>query len=143
MRQVFVDSSAWIALHNRRDNNHAAAASALLSLQDSPTALATSDYVVDEALTHIRMWGSHSGAVEFGNTIRSHALVDWIEVDSEIWEAAWDIFVRYDDKVFSFTDCTSFAIMHAKAIREAFTFDSDFEMLGFKLFPLRAPKSRA
>ncbi len=46
-------------------------------------------------------------------------------------DAAWQLFVRYHDHVFSFTDCTSFALMRAMSLEEAFTFDrGDFATAG-------------
>lgn len=135
MRRIFVDASGWIALYNRRDDHHLQAALAFRSLQNTPVRLITSDYVMDEALTHIRIWSNHATAVKFGSIIRQHPLVEWIRVDAEIWKAGWDIFVRYDDKVFSFTDCTSFAIMRERALQVAFAFDANFRQMGFQMWP--------
>jgi len=135
MRQIFVDSSGWIALYYRRDENHSRAATALGSLREAAVQFVTSDYIIDEALTHIRAWSGHPQAVKFGTVVRGHPLIEWVEVEARIWAAAWDIFVRYDDKEFSFTDCTSFAIMRDRTIREAFTFDSDFAQMGFRMWP--------
>jgi hypothetical protein len=109
--------------------------SAFESLKDRTVRLITSDYVIDEALTHIRVWSGHRTAVQFGQTIKNHPLVEWINVDSAIWDSGWDIFIRYQDKEFSFTDCTSFAIMHERSLWEAFTFDSHFQQMGFRMWP--------
>jgi hypothetical protein len=135
MRQIFVDASGWIALYNRCDGNHTSAAQAFASLRNTAVRLITSDYVIDEALTHIRAWSGHFTAVQFGRTIKNHPLVDWVNVDSAIWDAGWDIFVRYVDKAFSFTDCTSFAIMGERALWEAFTFNAHFRQMGFQMWP--------
>jgi predicted nucleic acid-binding protein len=134
-REIFVDSSGWIALHNRRDGNHPRAAEAFRSLQGTAVQLVTSDYVVDEAITHIRRWGSHADAVRFGDIVRRSGRIDWVNVDRPLWDAAWRIFVRYDDKRFSFTDCTSFAIMRQRTLRSAFTFDRHFVQMGFGVWP--------
>jgi len=135
MRRIFVDSSGWIALYNRRDGHHARAEQAFKSLQNTAVRLITSDYVIDEALTHIRAWSGHATAVKFGEVIRSHPLVEWTDVDADTWDAGWDIFVRYDDREFSLTDCISFAIMRERAIWEAFTFDRHFQQMGFQMWP--------
>ncbi|MBI2933751.1 MAG: hypothetical protein HYY16_19075 [Planctomycetes bacterium] len=50
-------------------------------------------------------------------------------------EAAWKLFKRYDDQVFSFTDCTSFAVMNKLGLKEAFTFDDGFRKVGFATLP--------
>ena len=54
--------------------------------------------------------------------------------DEKIWQAAWDVFVRYDDKDFSF-DCTSFAIMRQLGLINALAFDPNFEQAGFVMLP--------
>ncbi len=130
-----MDSSGWIALYNRRDANHSLAAGALSSLIGQSVRLVTSDYIVDETLTHLRAWGGHHVAVAIGTVLLDHPLLDWVHVDRAVWAAAWDIFVKYDDQPFSFTDCTSFAIMRNRTIREAFAFDTDYERMGFALWP--------
>ena len=56
-------------------------------------------------------------------------------IDASIWEAAWQLFERYDDKTWSCTDCTRFVIMRQMEILQAFAFDSHFEQAGFQLWP--------
>ena len=58
------------------------------------------------------------------------------QIPAEVRQSAWEIFVRYADQSFSFTDCTSFALMRAMRISEAFTFDrTDFGAAGFVAVP--------
>jgi predicted nucleic acid-binding protein len=49
----------------------------------------------------------------------------------EAIEQAWALFRRFDDKEFSFTDCTSIALMRSLALREALAFDGHFTQAGF------------
>ena len=46
--------------------------------------------------------------------------------------AAWEILEHYDTAGFSFTDCTSFAVMRILSIGKAFTFDAHFDIMGFE-----------
>ena len=50
-------------------------------------------------------------------------------------ERAWEIFLKYKDKDFSYTDCTSFAVMERLKIDTAFTFDSHFQTMKFQVAP--------
>ncbi len=45
------------------------------------------------------------------------------------------MFEQYDDKKFSFTDCTSFVVMRKTGISEVFEFDRHFEQMRFTLRP--------
>ena len=46
--------------------------------------------------------------------------------------AAWELFKKYDDKKFSFTDVTSFQITRELNIGKAFSYDWHFEQAGFE-----------
>ena len=50
-------------------------------------------------------------------------------------ELARSIFVRYRDKDFSFTDCTSFAVMRQLRLTEVLTLDDHFSQMGFTVLP--------
>jgi uncharacterized protein len=41
------------------------------------------------------------------------------------------LFRKHADKVWSFTDCVSFALMHELRLRDAFTTDHHFKQAGF------------
>ena len=136
MRAVFVDTSAFVALIDRADRNHSAAKRCLRRLAHIRRPLVTSTYVIDETLTLIRMDLGHSTAVAFGNRLRETRWCQVIEVGEATHASAWGILVRYDDQLFSFTDCTSFALMRAADIDTAFTFDRrDFSAAGFAVIP--------
>jgi predicted nucleic acid-binding protein len=46
---------------------------------------------------------------------------------------AREIIERYQDKSFSYTDATSFALMERLGLKNAFAFDSHFRQYGLKL----------
>ena len=54
------------------------------------------------------------------------------EEELELEEEAWQMFKRYADKVFSYTDCTSFIVMRHRGIWDAFTNDHNFEQVGYQ-----------
>jgi predicted nucleic acid-binding protein len=45
------------------------------------------------------------------------------------------VFFRHKDKAFSFTDCTSFAVMQELKLTHALTTDRHFKQMGFHVVP--------
>ena len=58
-------------------------------------------------------------------------MVKMIKVKENHIEIAWDIFQKYQDQKFSFTDCISFSIMKSMGTNMAFAYDSHFSTMGF------------
>ncbi len=44
--------------------------------------------------------------------------------------AAWEVFRKFEDKDWSFTDCASYAVMERLGINKAFAFDHHFKQFG-------------
>ena len=128
---MFVDTSAFLAIKNSRDTLHRDALALKERLFRAGRAILTSDYVLDESYTMIRRRAGHRIAVEFGEELRGSSAVRVETITREIAEHAWAIFKRFADKDFSFTDCTSFALMRLLGVREALAFDDHFTQAGF------------
>jgi predicted nucleic acid-binding protein len=135
MRRVFVDTSAFVALEDADDEHHEAALQFQTSLLPRVTRFVTTNFVLDETYTWLRMNIGHAKAVEFGGRVKDSKLLQVQHISEEIERRAWDIFCRYDDKDFSYTDCTSFALMQLLALDTAFAFDQHFRQFGFVCLP--------
>jgi len=137
--KIFIDSSAYIAYYNKRDENHEKAKNFLDKIKSkeiSPIIFYTSDYIFDEVLTTIiTLTGRKDLAIKVGNTILSSKITKIIKVDSKIFNEAWELFKKYKDKTWSFTDCTSFIIMKINNIKRAFTFDEHYKQAGYITIP--------
>jgi hypothetical protein len=124
---TFVDTSAWYALYVWKDLHHVAAA-AWLKANRQP--LLTTDYVIDETLTLMRSHDERSVAIEFGTHAFEQRLATIHSITPEGIAAAWLVFQQYDDKDWSFTDCTSKVVIEQLKIQSAFTFDHHFRQFG-------------
>lgn len=131
VRSVFVDTSAWIGFFAMADEHHAEAVTAFEMLAEKDRPLVTSDYVVIETVTFLRRRHGHSLALRAWDALQEAAFV--MEADKQHWEAAKVLFRKYDQLELSATDCVSFVLMKELGIRDALTFDADFERVGFRL----------
>lgn len=135
MKIVFLDTSAFIALKDESEINHNKAIDCFNSLIKKGNLLLTTNYIFDEVYTILIKRFGQSQAVDFGKTIRKSRLIQYFIITEEIEEEAWNIAVKYKDKSFSFTDCTSFAIMKTLGINKAFAFDEHFKQFGLEVVP--------
>lgn len=124
---IFVDTSAWFASAVPWDVDHQAA-SAWLSRNTEP--LLTSDYVVDETLTLLRSRGESARAVALGQELFGGRLAIVHRLSETELREAWEIFRRFTDKEWSFTDCTSKVLIEQQSISHAFAFDHHFHQFG-------------
>jgi predicted nucleic acid-binding protein len=137
MTTVFVDSSAWIAVVHLRDSRHAQARAYYRTIM-SGTKLMTSDHVLGESITFLTYRHQRQQAIELHSmvqaAIRTNVLtMEWIT--PAIHDQAWEIYQRFDHQIFSYCDCTSFALCVARGVDLVFTFDNDFEIAGLDRRP--------
>src|SRR5438309_10565931 len=133
---MFVDTSAFYALADKKDTNHRRARAFLAYLQRKGQALLTSTDVFDETVTLVRYRMGHRAAVTLGDKLAESRWCRIVDVMNDTRRSAWDTFVRYADQTLLLTDCTSFATMRSMHLSEAFTFDRrDFAAAGFVVRP--------
>lgn len=131
--KLFVDTSGWVALFNQRDRNHKAAKELWERLVRKRPSLYTSDYIIDETITLLRVRGGFEVAKKGGQNLFGSRILSLLKVSySELLES-WELFQKYPEHGFSFTDCTSFVLMKKNGIDYAFTFDKHFSILGFSV----------
>ena len=133
MQRLFVDTSAWFAFANRADPDHKAVAALLDAFKGR---LVTSNFVFDEAVTLCLYRLGHAVAERLGRVLRDSTQVDVVRVAPEDETAAWQLFQERRDKQYSFTDCTSFALMRRLDLKAAAALDDDFAGEGFEQLPL-------
>ncbi|MBI4320725.1 MAG: type II toxin-antitoxin system VapC family toxin [Chloroflexi bacterium] len=131
-RRVFVDSSAYLALLDRQDNNHSQATAVVRWLAAERFRQITTNVLVIE--THslllsrmgLRQASQFLHEIDASNTVIVRARF----ADEEY---AKKIVFRYQDKDFSLADAISFAVMERLGLARAFAFDRHFAQYGFSV----------
>ena len=134
--RLFIDTGPFMALHNKKDNQHIHAMETFERIRDGKTMyrkLYTSDYVFDEAVTgRRRRTRNHGLSVELGNLILASESLLMLRVDSETLSEAWELYKSRKEIPLSLTDCTSAILARKEGIIDIYTYDRDFESLGFQ-----------
>jgi len=126
---IFVDTSFWVAVRNRRDARHREAVALLERHRDSH--LLTTNHVRGETWTYLCRKAGHRVAVSFLDTIEISPRVQVSRASEAIEREALDWLRRHDERRYSFVDATSFGVMRLLELREALAFDGDFTAAGF------------
>lgn len=135
MKFLFVDTAGGMACADSADPAHQAASAARDKWLEREGHLLTTDYVIDETLTLLRMRLGLDAAETWWHMIAASSRVRKESISAERAERARTIFFRHRDKQFSFTDCTSFALMRELRFRQALTTDRHFRQAGFLVSP--------
>ncbi len=133
MEKIFVDTSGWVALFAANDKNHKKAASIFEEIKKIKSLIYTSDYCIDETITTIMVRGSHQQSVLAGEALFTSRIIKIIHICPDYLQTAWELYKKYKDKRFSFTDVSSFTIMKDMNVRKAFAFDREFIQAGIEL----------
>lgn len=135
---VFIDTWGWYALADINDSQHQKVNQIINFLSEFKIHLFTTDFILDETYTLVRSRIHHEASLLIHKEIEilsDGKLLKIFHVTTEVQQTAWKIFERYSDKAFSFTDCTSFAIMRSMEITHVLTNDHHFRQMGFSIMP--------
>jgi predicted nucleic acid-binding protein len=129
-RQVFVDSSVYLALLDADDEHHRDATQIVHQLAQARYRQFTTNVLLIESHALILSVLGRTQAAQFLKNMQESKTVI-IRVRAADEARAKQILFQYEDKDFSFADAISFAVMERLDIRLAFTFDRDFAQYGF------------
>jgi len=137
--KLFIDASAFIARLDKKDVHPDAAIevfSAIVRGAYRYNRLYTSNYVLDESVTHMLYRRKrHDHARRMLDLITNSQYITMLWVTESVQSEAISLFRKYTDQLLSITDCTSAILMNDYNIDSIFTFDGDFEVLGFETIP--------
>ena len=127
-RNLFVDTSAFIALRVADDVNYTKAHHFLTVIKESRLRLHTTNFILNEVYTSFCRF--HEVAMEMADLIMENPLITLNRVSPEDEKTGLEILRTFKDKDFSYTDATSFAVMQRININTAFAFGEHFTQYG-------------
>ena len=132
-KQVFIDTSMFKALVDPNDDFHQQANGIWNKLKSGRLNLVTSNFILDETFTLIRMRCGRLLSLDLRDSL-AHGLrrIKIIRVLLSDEKQAWSWF-ELDWKGLSFTDCVSFAVMKRLGMNRVAAFDKHFSRAGFEI----------
>ncbi len=133
MNKIFVDTSALIALGNKRDAFHQAACRVNYELQRRKCHLVTTMGVMLEfgnAFSYLQL---RPTAIKLIEAIRESEQWTCMTLDEKSFHRAFERFKRVRDKEWGLVDCLSMIAAKKCGIVEIFTTDHHFEQAGFTI----------
>ena len=128
-RTVLIDTGAYFALFDLDDANHTQAVAVGDEIVSQGWRVLITNYILAETHALLLNRLSHPIATQFLRDMeQTTARVEWV-TPADV-QRARAIIYQYDDKRFSLTDATSFAVMERLRIVDAFTFDRNFTQYG-------------
>ena len=126
---VFVDTSAFYAVLDRDDANHAEAKNIWTKLIREATTFLTNNYVLVETTALLQHRLSVVAVRIFQEDVVPLLQVDWITEDRH--RGGMEAVLAAGRKKLSLVDCVSFQTMRENGVRSAFCFDAHFREHGF------------
>jgi predicted nucleic acid-binding protein len=127
---VFVDTSALLAVLDRRDGRHESAKRTWIELLEAGSPLVCHNYIlVETSAVLARRMGMEAARLFVRDVVPALRIV-WITRD--IHEAAVGAQLTAGRRALSLVDCASFEIMRRAGLREVFAFDPHFEEFGYE-----------
>lgn len=126
---AFIDTSAFFAILDGDDHNHAAAGRIWKTLLEQSTVLVCSNYILIECFALLQRRLGLEAARVFQSDVVGVLQVRW--VDEELHAAGVAALLTAGRRQLSLVDCVSFELMRRLGLTTAFAFDQDFADQGF------------
>jgi predicted nucleic acid-binding protein len=130
---LFVDTSAFLAILDRDDINHPKANEQWREIILSDSTLNCHNYILVETFVLLQNRFGMEAVRVFQEDLVPLLHVEWI--DEGIHKLGMSAFLAASRKRLSLVDCISFETMRNSGIKIAFTFDPHFRAHGFTCIP--------
>ncbi|MEO1445587.1 MAG: PIN domain-containing protein [Cyanobacteria bacterium J06635_11] len=125
MSKVLVDTSALIAFFVASETHHPAMKAYVM--ENPALEWVVLSTVLDETVTWLRIKVSVKASIEVGQVLRQeHTYIALSEADDR---AIWETFCNYDDKLWSYTDCSLLAMSRRLGVSQVASFDQHIRQM--------------
>ncbi|MGI0481511.1 type II toxin-antitoxin system VapC family toxin [Geminocystis sp. CENA526] len=124
-QKIIVDTSALIAFFVKSESNHKIAKEYVLNHQYYRWIIL--ETVFDETVTWIRTKISINASIKIGQILRTEH--HYINISDQEDQLIWQTFCKYDDKKWSYTDCSILVMAHRLNIFQVFAFDEHIRQM--------------
>ena len=134
MTKIFVDTAAWIALLNSRDQLHTSAKQVMQNLYQQKATLVTTDFVLLEVADALSNPPIRVQTIDFWDSLLQLPpllALQIIPAERSLLLDGWSLYKQRSDKDWGLTDCISIVVISREQITKAFTSDKHFEQAGF------------
>jgi|SRR6185369_3350988 predicted nucleic acid-binding protein len=131
MPTVLIDTAAWLALVNTKDELHSQATQTMAELRHGNYTLVTTEFVLLEVANALCAAAWRHKAIKLIDGLRAQPKLRIIQADTNILAEGWQLYSNRLDKEWSLTDCISIVVMQKDRIKKAFTSDHHFQQAGF------------
>lgn len=132
MIEVFLDTSYAISLSVVSDQKHNLAVEIAKQLRLDKTRLVVTRAVMLEIGNSLAKARYRAAAFALLSALEHDPLVEIIELRTEDYQAAMQLFQNRSDKEWGLVDCISFVVMQRRGLFEALTADGHFVQAGFR-----------
>ncbi len=133
MKLIFVDTSALIAIGNKRDSFHLQAISVRNELKHNNAYFVTTNAILLEFGNAFSSKLLKPVAIKFIEAIKQSNKWKYLIIEDNIMEKSFELYKKIHDKDWGLVDCTSITIAKNMNIIDIFTTDHHFEQAGFNI----------
>lgn len=130
-KRIFVDTSALITLGNKKDSFHQQTLEIHQHLNTSNVKFVTSSGVLLEFGNTFSRLSLKPVAITLIKAIQNSEKWQYITIDEKVFNQAFNLYQKRQDKEWGMVDCTSIVIAQKMRIVEVFTTDHHFKQAGF------------
>lgn len=129
LRDVFADTSFWIALVVKQDQDHRRAQQWSLRITGR---IVTTIPVLFETANALSRPAWRASAANLVDRVMHRPDIDVFILSEDLWQRGWNLYCDRLDKGWSLTDCVSFEVMRDRLLTDALTADEHFRQAGFR-----------